>query len=320
MLVTQVTGVASAIRQYAIDMLAKEEIDCEIFLSFREKLKNHGLEITYFEVIKNFVNDFLIKIGVRNISSEDLNGQIKSIGNIVFKTNISVIYENIIDDVSYFQIIPEIKLDIIYGTGAITSEGNKICGDNFIVKDLKNGKFISAISDGMGNGYSAFQESNTTLNLINDIVKLNLNSSTSLEVLNTFYSIQEYLEQYATLDLVEINRYTKEAKFYKLGGTTTYIVKKNGKIEKIVNQNLPFGIGENIENFNYYLENDDLILMSSDGIFENIIEEQLLEDFIQTIKQEAPQKIVYEILNYAMNQKQKTTDDMTLIALKIKYV
>ena len=92
----------------------------------------------------------------------------------------------------------KIKLDIIYGTGALSSEGNQICGDNFFVKDLKNGKFISAISDGMGSGYSAFEESKTTLNLINDIVELNLNSSTSLEVLNTFYSIQESLEKYAT--------------------------------------------------------------------------------------------------------------------------
>jgi stage II sporulation protein E len=188
-----------------------------------------------------------------------------------------------------------------------------------LVKNLKNGKFISAISDGMGSGYSAFEESSTTLNLINDIIELNLNSSTSLEVLNTFYSIQEYLEKYSTLDLVEINRYTKEAKFYKMGGATSYIVKKDGKIEKVVNQNLPFGVGDNIENYNYVLENGDLILMSSDGVFENIIEEKSLEDFIVKIKEEAPQKIVYEILNFTMKQKLKTTDDMTLIALKIKY-
>lgn len=319
LLTTQVTGVASAIRQYAIDMLSKEEINYDLFLSLREKLNNQGLDIVYFEVVKPFINDFILKIGIRKIYQEDIAREIKEVGSLALKTNISVIFENIIDDVSYFQIIPEIKLDIIYGTGAISSEGNQICGDNFIVKDLKNGKFISAISDGMGNGYSAYQESNNTLNLINDIIKLNLNASTSLEMLNTFYSMQEYLERYATLDLVEINRYTKEAKFYKLGGATTYIVKKDGKIEKIVNQNLPFGIGENIENYNYNLENDDLILMSSDGIFENIIEEKSLEEFIKTIKQEAPQKIVYEILNYTMNQKLKATDDMTLIALKIKY-
>ena len=59
--------------------------------------------------------------------------------------------------------------------------------------------------------------------------------------------------------------------------------------------------------------------MSSDGIFENIIEEQALEEFLLKIKEEAPQKIVYEILNYTMKQKLKTKDDMTLIALKVKH-
>ena len=318
MLITQVTGVASAIRQYAVDMISKEEISYEVILNFREKLKNYGFNITYFEVVKSFCDDFSLKIGIKNIYEEAISSEIKSIADLYLGKS-SVIFENIIDNTSYFQIIPEIKLDIIYGTGAISSEGNQICGDNFLVKNLKNGKFISAISDGMGSGYSAFEESSTTLNLINDIIELNLNSSTSLEVLNTFYSIQEYLEKYSTLDLVEINRYTKEAKFYKMGGATSYIVKKDGKIEKVVNQNLPFGVGDNIENYNYVLENGDLILMSSDGIFENIIEEKSLEDFIVKIKEEAPQKIVYEILNFTMKQKLKTTDDMTLIALKIKY-
>lgn len=319
LLTAQVNGVASALRQYAVDMLSKEEISYELILKFREKLKKHGYEITYFEVIRPFNKDFLIKVGIRGILENDYINDLKTIGELVFKTKVTAISENTIEGVSYFQLVPEIKLDIIYGTGSISSEGNSICGDNFLVKDSKNGKFISAISDGMGSGYGAFQESNNTLSLINDIIELNLNSSTSLEVLNTFYSIQEYLEQYATLDLIEINRYTKEAKFYKMGGATSYIVKNNGKIEKVINRNLPFGTGDNIENYNYNLENGDLILMSSDGIFENIIEEQALEDFLLKIKEEAPQKIVYEILNYTMKQKLKTKDDMTLIALKVKY-
>ena len=96
------------------------------------------------------------------------------------------------------------------------------------------------------------------------------------------------------------------------------IVGKSGKIERITNQNLPFGIDENIENYQYYLEDDDLILMSSDGVFENIIEDKSLEQFILKIKNEVPQKIVYEILNYTLKQKLKTKDDMTLIALRIK--
>lgn len=39
-----------------------------------------------------------------------------------------------------------------------------------------------------------------TLHLVEDIVHLNIESSTALEILNTFYTVQDYLERYATLD------------------------------------------------------------------------------------------------------------------------
>ena len=42
--------------------------------------------------------------------------------------------------------------------------------------------------------------------------------------------------------------------------------------------------------------------------------------FLYQIKDENPQKIVYELLNYTNKQKLKTKDDMTLIVLKVKMV
>lgn len=317
-LVAQLTGVSNAIRKYAVDMISKEEISYEMIANLKQKLLNYGYEITYFEVKRSFLKDFLIVIGIKNFNIKTETIELKELIDKILKVPVSIVQESIADNISFIQIIPELKVDIIYGYGSLSSEGNHICGDNYLIKNLNNGKFVTAISDGMGKGFDAFQESNNMLNIINDVVELNLDSTTSLEILNTFYALQEYLEKYATLDLVEINRYTKEAKFYKMGATTTYIIKKSGKIERITNQNLPFGIDENIENYQYYLEDDDLILMSSDGVFENIIEDKSLEQFILKIKNEVPQKIVYEILNYTLKQKLKTKDDMTLIALRIK--
>jgi len=226
--------------------------------------------------------------------------------------------QNIERSTTYINIIPKLKIDVIYGYGAISSEGLDICGDNYLIKEFDNGHFISAISDGMGKGYSAFYESDMTLKLVSDIIELNVDCSTALEILNTYYVVQDYLEQYATLDFLEINRYTSIAHFYKMGATTTYIFKKNGTIDRIINKSLPFGIEEEIDNSEYQLEEDDLVLMSSDGIFENLVDMNKLESFIDSIKDLPPQKIVYEILNYAINNKVKTKNDMSVVALKIK--
>ncbi len=319
-LIAQITGVATAMRQYAIEMVSKEELSYNKLLILKQKITSFGYDVSYFEIKRSFINDYLIVVGLETLKQEESITDLEYLTEEVLGVKSSIIFEKNEEKTTYFHIMPKLKLDILYGYGSLFSDGENICGDNYLIKNLKNGKFVSAISDGMGKGYSAFHESNMTLSLVKDIVELNLNSTTALEILNTFYAIQDYLERYATLDLLEINRYTKEAKFYKMGGTTTYIIKSSGKIEKIVNQNLPFGIDENIEEFDYELDDEDVILMSSDGIFENIMEEASLERFLFQIKNEAPQKIVYEIINYANKQKLKTKDDMTLIALKVKMI
>ena len=318
-MLSQITGVSNAIKQYAVDIVTKEEINYELIIMLKQQLFNVGYDVVYYEVEKAFVDDFLIVVGITNTNLR-VEKNFEEISENCFLVPTTVVLDRVEEGVAYYQIIPKIVVDILYGYGSISSEGNHICGDNYIIKELKNGKFVSAISDGMGKGYSAFYESDMTLKLVSEVVELGLKSQTSLEILNTFYVIQDYLERYATLDLLEINRHNMHARFYKMGGTTTYILKNDGKIEKVVNQNLPFGIDELPENYEYELENNDLILMSSDGIFENIIEEKELEEFLFQIKDENPQKIVYELLNYTNKQKLKTKDDMTLIVLKVKMV
>ena len=318
-MLSQIIGISNSIKKYASDIVSKEELKYEDIVKLKQELLDTGIDIVYYDVEKSFLDDFIIVIGVTN-TNLSLIKNIEEISKNILKIPTSVYMDRNDNKVDYYKIIPKIIVDILYGSGSISSEGNHICGDNYIIKNLKNGKFVSAISDGMGKGYSAFYESDMTLKLVSDVVDLGIDTQTSLEILNTFYVIQDYLERYATLDLLEINRQNMQARFYKMGGTTTYILKNDGKIEKVVNRNLPFGIDELSEVYNYELENNDLILMSSDGIFENIIEEKDLEEFLYTIKDENPQKIVYELLNYTNKQKLKAKDDMTLIVLKVKMI
>ena len=68
------------------------------------------------------------------------------------------------------------------------------------------------------------------------------------------------------------------------------------------------------------LQNNDLVLLASDGIFDNIIDIKDFEEFILSIKHIEPQKIAYEILNYSRKTDLISKDDMSIIALKIKIV
>ena len=319
-LCSQISGISSVIKRYATDIGTRVEINYQLLAELKRRLINYGYEITYFEAQRTYLNDFLIIIGVKgNIDYfDETQNVLKVISENVLERAVSVIFDKNERNTLYVRIVPQIMLDVIYGYGAVSADGNQINGDNFLIKEFDNGRFISVISDGMGKGYNAFYESSTTLKLVETVVSLDLDSITSLEILNTFYAIQDYLERYATLDFLEINRYKLSARFFKMGASTSYLVKANGTVAKIENKNLPFGIEEGVEESEHQLEDNDVIIMTSDGVLESIADEPKVEYVLQQVKDLSPQKIVHELINFSLNNNLTNTDDMTIIALKIK--
>jgi len=316
-LIAQINGFTNILRQFSVNNALKSELDYEIFNKIYRGLNDYGFNVCYFEPKKVTKKDFLIEVGIKGENFKNIKDIVEDICNIYIEDKVTCIFKNAIRGRTYFLIIPKLNYEIEYGYGMLAQEGNNICGDNYLIKNLNNTKFIAAISDGMGKGYLANQESATTLKLVDEITNTSLTTETALQILNTFYFIQDYLEKYSTLDFLEIDRTKGEALFYKMGAATSYIFHSNGTFEKIENEGLPFGIEELIEAKRYKLQNEDVIIMASDGIFESIFNEKELETYIKGIIHLSPQKITYEILNYARNNKNKILDDMSVITLKI---
>ena len=286
-------------------------------LNIHKGLNDYGFNVCLFEAKKLNINDFIIEVGVKGETFNNIKMIIEEICNNYIPNHVTCLFKTAAKGKTYVNIIPKINYEVEYGYGSIAQEGNNVCGDNYIIKQLNNSKLIAAISDGMGQGYLANQESGTTLKLVDEITNTSVTTETGLQILNTFYFIQDYLEKYSTLDFLEIDRTKGEVTFYKMGAASSYLFHKDESFIKIINEGLPFGIEEIIEVQKFPLQDEDLIIMASDGIFENIVDEQDLENFIKGIKHLAPQKITYEILNYVRNHKTKTSDDMSVISLKV---
>ena len=316
-LLAQISGVSNALKNYVVDTISKNELNYQNLYKAKDYLIELEYYITYYEVMRNYEDDFLIVIGVKNTTFTIIKPVLQTLFEAIINQEVSIELVKEENTTLYIHVLPKLLIDITYAYGNIPALEEAISGDNYLIKEQNNGHILFAISDGMGKGYSAFYESNMTLKLVEDIVRLNVESSTALEILNTFYTVQDYLERYATLDFLDINRHTKIATFYKMGANTTYILKKNGQLDKIINKALPLGIDEEVDQNTYTLEDEDLIIMSSDGILENLIDNDQLEEFIKKIAILLPQQIVYEILNYTTTHEIKVKDDMTLIVLKI---
>ena len=217
----------------------------------------------------------------------------------------------------YINIVPKINYKIDYGCCNLSSSENNISGDNYIIKDINNTKSIAVISDGMGKGYEANSLSSKTLEFIDKITSSQMESSTYIQIINTFYYIQDYIEKYSTLDYLEVDKLNGKASFYKLGASSSYIFNKNGKCRIVENRSLPFGLEEIVEGVSVDINDGDMIIMASDGMFDSSSNKEEIEKYIKGIMHLSSQKIVYEITNMIKYNNRIDDDDMSIIVLKI---
>lgn len=111
--------------------------------------------------------------------------------------------------------------------------------------------------------------------------------------------------------------------FIKNGACPTYI-KQNGKVQIIKALSLPAGIVENISLVVYDkdIDDNDIIVMCSDGIMESNTEYQNQElwvrDILESIETDNVQKIADIITKEAIdNGYGQIKDDMTIIVAKV---
>lgn len=313
-----VNGFSTILKQFAVDASLKEEINYYHFYEIKKDLGRYGFSVSYFNVKQTFINSFLIEVGIVGDNFNDIKDIVLKICNNRMKNGTSIVYKKIENHKIYFNIVPKIKYDVTYGYGSLAPLGNSICGDNYLIKQLDNSRIIAAISDGMGKGLSANIQSTGTLRMIDQITSLNIMADTAMQILNTLIHIQDFQEVYSTLDLVEVNRQEGLLLIYKAGGTTTYLFHENGEFIKIMNENLPFGVEEMIDVKKVKLKNNDLIIIASDGVFENVLNTEDLERFIIDLRHLEPQKLIYELLNHIRYAEVINKDDISIIALKIK--
>jgi stage II sporulation protein E len=210
------------------------------------------------------------------------------------------------------------------GIARKTKEGSPVSGDTSTSLKLDDGKYLLAISDGMGTGPKARQSSKIAIKMLERLLSNGFDKDSSIELINSTLSANTGEEDsYATLDIAILDLYAGNIEFIKNGACPTYI-KQNGKAQIIKALSLPAGILENISLVVYDkdIENNDILVMCSDGIMESNQEYQNKElwvkDILENIETDNVQKIADIITKEAIdNGFGHTKDDMTIIVAKM---
>lgn len=215
-------------------------------------------------------NRYIVEI---YLSENIENSKIELIGKILTKTLGEKIVLNQEASVGKkLEFISEDKYVMALGVANKTKTKSDVSGDSTLTIRLKDGKYLIAISDGMGSGKEAKKSSTEALQLLENLLLSGFDKNISLELINNSL-INRNKESYASLDIAIVDLYMGNVEFIKSAACPTYI--KSGKRVQMVKSNsLPTGIieGSKIQTFDKDIEQGDIMVLCSDGVLDSNVE------------------------------------------------
>ncbi|MDX8047717.1 stage II sporulation protein E [Gracilibacillus sp. S3-1-1] len=323
----QLNGVSEVMESFANEILKEKENHEQQEIEIVAALKHVGIELEKLDIYTLEKGNIDIEMV---ICFQEYHGEAAKI--------IAPILSDILDETvivatedlsplakghSFFTFGSARKYVIDTGVAHAAKGGGLISGDCYKSLDLGAGKHALAISDGMGNGNRAHEESTETLRLLQQILESGLHEQVAIKSINSILALRTNEEIYATLDLAMIDLHRAVVQFLKVGSTPSFIL-SNNKVEKVEASNLPIGIIQEVEVdvVSAQLRSEDFLIMMSDGIFEgpkNIENVDLwLEQKLLEMETREPQEIADLLLEEVIRtQGGEIEDDMTVLVAQI---
>lgn len=216
------------------------------------------------------------------------------------------------------------QYEVEVGVAGAAKGGDLLSGDSFSIVELNSGKFAVAISDGMGNGERARQESSAALSILQQLLQAGMNEQLAVKSVNSILLLRSPDEIYATVDLAIIDLYSANTTFLKIGSTPSFI-KRGHDVIPICANNLPIGIIQDIDVdfIHMALMPGDILIMMSDGIYDapgyTVNKELWMKRVIGEFRSDDPQLIADSLLETVVrHHKGDIVDDMTVLVTRIE--
>lgn len=316
---TQLQGVSKAISSIAENIeknIKNEEQFTNQKKQIVELLRQKDIEIQEISIQRE--DRFLVEVYMEKSNITDID-YIEKILTEVLKEKIVLNQEASIG--TRLNFLSDDKFVMAIGNSEITKSNSNISGDSFLSVKLKDGKYLVALSDGMGSGEEARQSSNKALKMLENLLLSGFDKRTSLELINSSL-INQNEEVFATLDIAIIDLYNGNVEFIKSGACPTYIKSKNS-VQVIKANSLPAGIinETKLQSFDRDISSGEIMLMCSDGILDSNVEyknkELWVKYLLEDIETNNTKKIADLVLSEAVDNGYGTAkDDMSVVVCK----
>ena len=197
--------------------------------------------------------------------------------------------------------------------------GADICGDTFSLGQLQDGRFVAALSDGMGHGNQAALESRQAVELLRMCLDAGYDRAQTLTAVNGMMLLAGQGERFTTVDLFLLDLWTGKASLDKLGAAGSYLMQAEG-LSLLGGDALPLGILENVESGEklMQLHQGDTLILLSDGVEDAYENRQAMEETIRdALTLETAQDAANAILTGAQSGDSAPADDQTVLVLRL---
>ena len=221
-----------------------------------------------------------------------------------------------------YHFLEEPAFYILTGIAKAVKETEKTSGDNYSFFEIERGRVAAILSDGMGSGENACEESCKVIEMMERFMEAGFRKEMAVQIINGALSARDREQDMSTLDICELNLYTGGCDFIKVGAACTYI-KRGNTVDRLSAENLPLGIFGQIEPevVHRQLQDGDYVIMLSDGILDAVSQgegEVFLTEIIGRISNTNPDEIANQILGYCIRQSRgHVRDDMTVLVIGI---
>ena len=316
---SQLKGVSKAISNLAQDIeedYSNEEEYEDERIQIIELLKQKEIEVQEIVIYKK--GRFFIEIYVKDRNLDDISTMEKILSEVL-KEKIVVNDETSVGN--HINFLSDDKYAMAIGMAETTKSKSEVSGDSVLNIRLKDGKYLIALSDGMGSGKEAKKSSEQALKMLENLLLSGFEKETSLELINTTLLNQKE-EGFATLDIAIVDLYLGNIEFIKSGACPSYIKNKK-KVQILKANSLPSGILPNakLQMMDKDIEDGDILLLCSDGILDSNIEYRNKELWIRYLLEDIEtfntKKIADLVLNEAIdNNYGVAKDDMSVIVCR----
>ncbi|MFC7443347.1 stage II sporulation protein E [Laceyella putida] len=323
----QLAGMAEVMEKLAKEIRHETQVMAAHEEQIHEALEELGLSIQRVDIIN--LEEGKVEIEVVMPEREGLDECKKLVAPLlteVLGEPISV-YRKVIKDGSHGAVITlgsAQRFELKTGAANAAKGGGAISGDSYCYMNLGTGKYAVALSDGMGNGQRAQEESSAALKLLRRLLQSGMSEERAVDTVNSILSLRSADEMFATVDLAIVDLNTAKGRFMKIGSTPGFI-KRGKQVMMLSASNPPIGILSeiDIEPIEMQLEPGDLMVLMTDGVYDAprraANKDAVMTRLISEIDTKDPQDFADCLLEKVVRYHEgRIGDDMTVVVAKVE--